>query len=313
MEVPVYLITGFLESGKTSFINHVFSENNFGEDQKSLVIMCEEGMEEIDEEVMKKDHIDIHMVEEESELSNDFFERCKAAYHPTQVIIEFNGVWSLEDFLDLDLPKDWVLVQIITTVDASNFQVYLNNMRSIMTEFMSVTGMILFNRCTPDMDIRFLRRNVRVVNRRCELIFEAEDGSILDPGAEELPYDLNQDIIEITDDDYGIWYMDALNEPEKYNGKTVQIKGMVFKSKNFEPGVFVPGRQAMTCCADDITFLGFICHSKFADKLKNKQWITLTAQIRVENRHEYQGVGPVLYAKRITSAKKPEEELVYFS
>lgn len=84
-------------------------------------------------------------------------------------------------------------------------------------------------------------------------------------------------------------------------------------SKNFEDGYFVPGRMAMTCCADDVTFLGFLCKSKFASRLKNKQWVRVTAEVHLEHRDEYHGIGPVLYARRIEKAIKPEEDMVYFN
>ncbi|MEI3266418.1 MAG: hypothetical protein V8R85_04520 [Frisingicoccus sp.] len=163
---------------------------------------------------------------------------------------------------------------MVTTVDASTFQLYMNNMRSLMADILTCTQMAIFNRCNEETtDISYLIRNVKVLNSRAELIFEAENGDILDPGEDILPYDVNQDIIEIDDDNYGIWYLDALDHGERYEGKQVVIKGMVFRSKNFEDGYFVPGRMAMTCCVDYVTFLGFPRKSKFASRLKNKQWV----------------------------------------
>jgi uncharacterized repeat protein (TIGR03943 family) len=190
----------------------------------------------------------------------------------------------------------------------------MNNMRSLMADILTCTGMAIFNRCNEETtDIAYLIRNVKVLNSKAELIFEAENGDILDPGEDILPYDVNQDVIEIDDDNYGIWYLDALDHGERYEGKDVIIKGMVFRSKNFDDGYFVPGRMAMTCCADDVTFLGFLCKSQFASRLKNKQWVRVTAEVRLEHRDEYHGIGPVLYAKRIEKAVKPEEDMVYFN
>ena len=128
-----------------------------------------------------------------------------------------------------------------------------------------------------------------------------------------MPFDINADVIEISDVDYGIWYIDAMDHPEKYAGKTLQYKGMVYKNPRLPKGYFVPGRMAMTCCADDTAFIGFLCKSSHAEELKNKQWVTITAKAYVEKRAEYSGEdGVVLRATHITSAEKPEEELVYF-
>jgi len=311
--IPVYLITGFLESGKTSFIEQVILEGNFVEDEKTLLILTEEGEVEIEEELLEQYNVDVIYIEDKSEFTEDFLKKCRREHRPEQVIIEYNGMWPVSEFLRMRLPYRWELFQIVSTVDASTFQLYMNNMRSLMSEFLSVTGMAIFNRCDEDTDLSYLIRNVKVLNNKAELIFEDVNGDILDPGDSILPYDVNQPVIEISDDNYGIWYLDALDHGERYEGKDVVLKGMVFRSKNFEDDFFVPGRMAMTCCADDITFLGFLCKSNFASRLKNKQWVKVTAEVRLEYKEEYHGVGPVLYAKKIEKAVKPEEPMVYFN
>ena len=91
------------------------------------------------------------------------------------------------------------------------------------------------------------------------------------------------------------------------------VKARAMKSRKEEAEYFVPGRKAMTCCADDTVFLGFLCRSHNVDKLKNGQWLTVTAKVYVEKRDEYSGEeGPVLYTKALKSAEPPEEEMVYF-
>ena len=210
------------------------------------------------------------------------------------------------------MPKGWFVAQVITTVDATTFDVYLKNMKSIFMEMAKDSDLIIFNRCTDDTPAATYKRNMRAVNPKAQVVFEKEDGSQLE-FEEELPFDINADVIEISDVDYGIWYIDAMDHPEKYAGKTLKYKGMVYKNPRLPKGYFVPGRMAMTCCADDTAFIGFLCKSSHADELKNKQWITVTAKAYVEKRAEYSGEdGVVLRATHITSAEKPEEELVYF-
>jgi uncharacterized repeat protein (TIGR03943 family) len=161
------------------------------------------------------------------------------------------------------------------------------------------------------MDRGAYRRSIKAVNRKAQVYFEGEG---IDPSdtSELLPFDLDAEEIEIEDDDFGIWYLDAMENPKKYAGKTVKFTGLVYKSDKMRDSTFVPGRQAMTCCADDVAFIGFICKSQNADKIKHRQWITVTAQVQVEYRKEYKGKGPVLYAKKIGEGIVPEEELVYF-
>lgn len=320
MEIPVYIVNGFLESGKTSFIQETMSDPDFSNGVKSLLIVCEEGECEYDEVALAKMHVDVVSVESKEELTLEFLNRCAGFYKPQRVMIEYNGMWSVEELLDAGFPDDWVLVQIITTIDASTYSTYLNNMKSIMMEQFKLSDTIIFNRCDEETDKIALRRSVKPVNRKAQIIYESEDGATDDAGEEVLPFDIEADIIDICDDDYGLWYMDAMDNPKKYDGKTVRFLGMVYKSAKLPKGSFVPGRFAMTCCADDVAFMGFLCKSgkenanqDVFEAVKNREYVMVTAKIRCEFYKEYRGKGPVLYALSMEKAEEPADKLVYFN
>lgn len=311
MEIPVYLFTGFLESGKTLFIQETIQDPNFSRGEKTLIILCEEGMQELEADFLKKNNSHVVMVEEEEQLTEEFLKEMSVKYDPDRVFIEYNGMWDTKIILDMQLPKYWEVIQMITLINGETYEAFMSNMRSLLVNHYTESDMVIFNRCLKEMDFAAFRRSVKAVNKKAQVYFEGED---IDPQntAEFLPFDMEADIIEIADEDYGIWYLDAMDNPKKYNGKTVEFTGIVFKSKHLAQGNFVPGRHAMTCCADDISFIGFICKSQNAEKLHHKQWVRLTAEIRVEYRKEYKGKGPVLYAKKLAACEKPDEELVYF-
>ena len=84
------------------------------------------------------------------------------------------------------------------------------------------------------------------------------------------------------------------------------------KPKGASPKVFMPGRMAMTCCADDTTFLGYVCKSDEAPGLKPGEWVTVRARVGFKHVSIYRGVGPVLQAISIEKAQ-PVPELVYFN
>ena len=313
LEVPVYMITGFLESGKTTFIQEVLESPDFADGERTLLLLCEEGEVEYDKKEYSRHNIEILTVENEEDLTVEFLERCQKTYKPYRVFMEFNGMWDLKKFSESRLPRRWEIVQVITLVDAGTFDVYLTNMRSILSNIFSLTEMVIFNRCSLDMDLQKFRRSIKAVNQQALLSFEDEAGNPLELGKEQPPYDLTADIIAIEDVDYGLWYLDMTDTPERYDGKTVRFKGKVMKPRKFPEGCFIPGRNAMTCCADDIRFIGYICKSKFTEKLKQKQWLEITAEVHYEYSPEYQGEGPVLYAKHLKSAEPPQEDLVYFN
>ena len=151
-----------------------------------------------------------------------------------------------------------------------------------------------------------------MVSPQAEVIFEDEHGEVEDIFADSVPYDLEAPVIEVRREDYGIWYVDVMENPDRYKGKTVEFTARVLKPKGFPSKVFMPGRMAMTCCEDDTTFLGYICKSPYAPKLKPGQWVTVRAKINFARVSIYRGVGPVLEAEYIDMAD-PIEELVYFN
>lgn len=313
MEIPVYLFSGFMDSGKSSLIRETLVDGGFSENGKTLLILCEDGEVEFDENELLKANTKLALIEEESGLTTEALEGLGRTYHPDQVFLEYNGTWQMSTFLEMDLPKDWVLVQSLATVDATTFEMFLTNMRAMIMEQVFAADVVIINRCTDDTPKGKFRRAIKAINRKAQIAYEREDGTIDENDMEELPYDLDQDVIEITDMDYGIWYMDALDDPRKYEGKKVKFLALAYRPDKMKKGVLIPGRFAMTCCVDDITFVGFKCKYGKAAEIPHRSWITVTAEMRTEFAMEYKGKGPVLYALEVTPAQKPEDELIYFS
>lgn len=313
MEIPVYLFSGFMDSGKTSLIKETLIEENFGEGAKTLLIACEDGEVEYDEAELAKANTKLVMIEEEEEFTESKLKELDLQYKPDQVFIEYNGTWEMATLLEMNLPKDWIIVQSLATVDATTFDMYLTNMRAMIMEQIFQADVVIINRCDDDTPKGKFRRAIKVINRKAQIAYERADGTVDTGEMEELPYDLNKDIIDITDMDYGIWYMDALDDPRKYEGKKVRFLALVYRLEKLKKGVFVPGRFAMTCCADDIAFVGFKCKYDKASEIPHKSWITITAEMHNEFAMEYKGKGPVLYAVDVQPAEKPEDELIYFN
>ncbi|MBU5472287.1 TIGR03943 family putative permease subunit [Roseburia sp. MSJ-14] len=313
MEIPVYLFSGFMDSGKTSLIKETLIEENFGEGAKTLLIACEDGEVEYDEAELAKANTKLVMIEEEEEFTEEKLKELDNQYKPDQVFIEYNGTWEMATLMEMNLPKGWMIVQALATVDATTFDMYLANMRAMIMEQIFQADVVIINRCDDNTPKGKFRRAIKVINRKAQIAYERADGTVDNGEMEELPYDLNQDIIDITDMDYGIWYMDALDDPRKYEGKKVRFLALVYRPEKLKKGVFVPGRFAMTCCAEDITFVGFKCKYDKASEIPHKSWITITAEMHTEFAIEYKGKGPVLYTLDVQPAEKPEDELVYFN
>jgi uncharacterized repeat protein (TIGR03943 family) len=311
-EIPVYLFTGFMDSGKTSLVEETLFENEFGDGAKGLIIMCEDGEKEYDEAKLATINFKLASIEEEDEFTPEKLKELQDKYLPEQVFIEYNGTWGLGRLLDAQLPEGWVIVQSLATVDSTTFDMYMNNMRVMMQEQVFSSDVVIFNRTDDSTDRGHLRRMIKSINRKAQIVYERTDGTI-DERPEELPFDINQDVIELSDADYAIWYMDAMENYKKYDHKKVRFRALVYNPDKLKKGVFVPGRFAMTCCIEDVTFIGFKCRYDKEDQIPHKAWIDITAEVHVEFAREYKGKGPVLYPVSIEKAEKPEDELVYFS
>jgi uncharacterized membrane protein YcgQ (UPF0703/DUF1980 family) len=311
-EIPVYLFTGFMDSGKTSLVEETLFENEFGDGAKGLMIMCEDGEKEYDEAKLASINFKLATIEDEEDFTPEKLRELQDSYLPEQVFIEYNGTWSLGRLLDAKLPDGWVIVQSLTTIDSTTFDMYINNMRAMMQEQFFSSDVVIFNRTDDSTDRGRLRRMIKAINRKAQIVYERKDGTI-DERPEELPFDIDQDVIELTDADYAIWYMDAMENYKKYDHKKVSFRALVYNPDNLKKGIFVPGRFAMTCCIEDVTFIGFKCKYDKEDQIPHKSWIDITAEVHVEFAREYKGKGPVLYPLSIEKAEKPEDELVYFS
>lgn len=305
---PVFLINGFLEAGKTEFLSFTMEQEYFQTEGKTLLIVCEEGDTEYEEQLLQDTRTSVVYVDSIADISPDRLTELELLYQPERVVMEWNGMWNQDD---LQLPKDWTIYQQITIIDMSTFDLYVKNMKSLLNAMVKGSELIICNRCDGIEDLERYKRMLMSMNTKCEIVFEDENGEIDEISEEDLPYDLSADVVKISPEAYGIWYIDCMDKPERYVGKTVEFTAMVLKSPEFPKNYFVPGRMAMTCCADDMTFLGYVCKAKEARHLETRQWVKVRAEVKLEFWQDYGGEGPVLYAEEVVSAE-PIEEVVQF-
>lgn len=309
--IPVFVVTGFLDSGKTTLVKETLMEQEWIEPGLTLLIRCEEGEEEYEKAYLDKKQIAILDIEEPEQLNADFFKNCEKNYHPAQVVIEYNGMWKLEDLLRIKYPRNWQLQGVYSTVNGATLEMYLQNMRNVLMEQLTESELIVVNRCQDGADRSGFRRALKVQNPMAQLIFENTDGQIIEPSAEDLPYDVKADRIVIGDMDFGVWYVDAFDHPDLYQHKEVEFKAQIFRPKKMKEDMFVPVRKIMTCCANDVRFYGYPCKLNKELELELKSWALIRAKMEFEYIPETGQEQPVLYLIDMKPAEAPEEEVVY--
>ena len=315
-QIPVYLFTGFLESGKTKFAQETLEDSRFNNGDRMLLLVCEEGIEEYDPDSFAAHNIFMEVVESESELNTPHLAALLKKHRCSYVIVEYNGMWML-DTLYTNMPPEWVVAQEFMFIDATTFLNYNNNMRQLMVDKLQSCELVVLNRFPEgDEDLKLqAHKIIRATNRRCDIAFETPDGRISYDEIElPLPYDLNAPVAEVGDEDYAIFLQDAMEKPDKYDGKTVRLRGKaVSKSRSLKSGYFYFGREVMTCCANDIRFMPLLAEWKDVPSIGNMGWYDVTARVDVRNMPGvYEGPGPVLHVQSITPASPPAREVATF-
>ncbi len=312
MKLPVYLFTGFLEGGKTSMIQESLCDQNFNSGEKTLVLMCEEGVEELDPSQFWGKNVKIEYIDDQANLTTEYLEGVVKGKKIDRVIIEYNGMWLLQTLYE-NMPKNWAIYQNIMFADANTFISYNNNMRQLTVDKMQDAEMIVFNRTSSTTDKDEIHKIVRGISRRAAIVYDYPDGHVeYDEIEDPLPFDINAPVIEISDEDYALWYRDLSEGMDTYDGKTVKVKGIVAIDARLPKNAVIIGRHVMTCCVDDIQYSGLVCMFQDAPKLKTRDWITVKGKIKIQMTKLYRQPGPVLYVESTDFAVPPKQEVATF-
>ncbi len=312
MEVPVYLFTGFLDSGKTTFIQSTLEDSRFNTGERTLLLLCEEGECEPNVQKYPGKNVFIETVEQPEQLTANFLTGLQKKHRAQRVMIEYNGMWLLTQLFQ-NMPKNWVIYQEMMFADANTFVSYNANMRNLVVDKLGTPELVVFNRAQKGLDKMALHKIVRGVSRRVDIAYEYGENDVeYDDIEDPLPFDKNAAVIAVKDTDYALWYRDLSEELNSYDGKSVTFKGQVVIDRSIPSGCFIIGRPLMTCCADDIRFAGLVCEWPQAKSLKSRDWVTVTATIAIRDHACYGRTGPVLTAKEVSACESPENEVATF-
>ena len=311
-EIPVYLFTGFLDAGKTTFIQETLEDPQFNGGERTLVLLCEEGEAELSPIKFAASNVKIVTLDDEEDLTEEYLKGLEEKYRFERIIVEYNGMWLLDNFYAA-MPENWRVYQEMSFADSRTYLTYNNNMRNLTVDKLKSPEAIVFKHFDFSMDKMDFHKIVRVINRRCQIIYEYDKDHIeFDNIEDPLPYDLEAPVIEISDQDYAIWYTDMNEEEEKYYDKVMTIKGRSLLGGGLDDDEFVIGRHIMTCCIEDIQFGGLVAKYDKAQELSHGGWVLMTAKVKKEFNHMYQSEGPVFYVTDIEKVTAPEEEVATF-
>ena len=307
VEIPVYAFTGFLDSGKTKFIQETLEDSRFNDGERTLILLFEEGEEEYDFSTYPAKNVWLEVLDQNT-VTTKQLQALQKKYKAERIVVELNGMLQVGD-LYMRFPEGWVVAQEVMFADSTTFVAYNANMRNLVMDKLVGAQMVVFNRLEKGADTMPFHKVARAANRKIDILYDYTDGTTeFDEIVDPLPFDINAPVICINDEDYALWYRDVSEEPQKYDGKTVCFKAQVAMLRRQKEGMFAPGRFVMTCCVDDIEFCGIPCRFAGAKNLESRAWVMVTAKITAEKHPLYKGgMGPVLTAIRVETNAEPAD------
>jgi G3E family GTPase len=307
MAFPVFIINGFLDSGKTTFIIDTLKNDGFHKQGNTLLLVCEEGEVEYNKKELIKYNVHIETFEDVDSFNVDKLYELTEVYHPDRIVIESNTMWDLNQ---VKFPSTFQVAQIVSFIDFTTFGVYYNNMRQMFVDNLRFSDLVVINRCENPEDLAQYQTSLKLINGNAQWIAMNSKGEVQEAFETPLPYDIEQDIIEIKDEDYARWYIDTFDHKERYEGKTVQFNALVLRSRKLPKETGVVGRYALTCCDKDMQFYGHLCVIKNELKIKSKTWVKVVALIKYEYSEEYEEDEVVLYPLSIEKIKEIDEPIL---
>ena len=307
VQIPVYAFTGFLDSGKTKFIQETLEDERFNAGEKTLLLVFEEGEEEYDFSTYPSKNVYMEVLDQQTVTTKEL-QVLQKKYRAERVVVELNGMQQVGD-LYMRFPESWVVAQEVMFADSTTIMAFNANMRNLVMDKLVGAQMVVFNRLEKGADVMPFHKLARAANRRIDILYDYTDGSTeYDEIEDPLPFDINAPVIQVMDEDYALFYRDVTEEPEKYDGKTVCFKGQVAMLRRDKNGMFAPGRFVMTCGVAVIQFCGIPCRYEKSSSLEPRSWVMVTAKITAEKHPLYKGdMGPVLTALKVETGAEPAQ------
>ena len=306
---PVYFFSGMLDSGTTRAIKTTLYDERFNEPGEfNMIISMEQGDEEYDKKFLKYTNSAVEYIDYK-DLTREKMQQLEDEYDPSRIIIEFNGMQNDEEFFRNGFIPEWEMAQTLTTIDGSSFRLMVANLRQFMFYHIKYAEVVIINRFSSE-DLVYLRNNIKGMNQRVEIIFEDENGNVTNKINQSL-FDTSKPL-DISDIDYGLWYMDAVDNPDKYEGCQIELNSYyIEKVKEYENvGIF--GRRAMVCCAEDVQPIAFTVIDIDPDKLEKNKYYHIKGTVKcLDDERGYKTC--VVYASEIAPQEEPADPMVYFN
>lgn len=304
---PVYVFSGFLDAGKTTAIKESLLDPRFTQDETTLIIAFEQGDEIYNRAFLFETYSSVIYMNDITELTPEKIRELNDQYEPDRIILELNGMQD-DNLLFAQGAENWEIADYLTFFDGSKLKYQMLNMRQFVYNHVINSLVCYINRC-DGQDLAWFRNNLKGINRNLMVVFLSKDMQIVN--IESQMFDVSKPL-EIADDDYGLWYIDAIDNVDKYDGCTITLKLKLMEKVREYEKVCIMGRWAMVCCSNDMQQIGITCTGVDGEKINKDAFYLLKG--RLQKIYDEEGNPTLLlHAEEVSEAEAPEDEYVNFN
>ena len=250
--IDTRLVYGFLDAGKTTYIRENVLSDVFWKYGSTLIICFEHGEEDFDPEALAKVKTSV-VYYEEGDIGG-FCLDCIEKYKPDRIYIEMN---AMKGELRDALPECMKMTFAITLIDWTTMPVYFANFTQMIKQMVADSQQVVFRGCPSAEELKPYSQTFRLMNPKASYLRRDPMGYHEKAFEMFLPYSLEDAEIVISESRFIPLWLDALDHPEHYDGKSLNFTGPIQLKRSEQDGVWSCGRVVMTCCMQDLQFMSF--------------------------------------------------------
>ncbi len=251
--IDTRLVYGFLDAGKTTYIQDCIENDYFCKYGTTLILCFEQGEADYDEEMLSGRRTTVAYYEGKTDIRRfclDSIEACQ----PDRIYVEMN---TMTPELRAQFPACMQVGYAVTWIDWQTLPLYFANFKQLINQMVSDSGQVVFRGCPSKALLEPYSQAFRVMNQRAVYLRQDPMGYHEKAFDLFLPFSLEDPEIAIDEGGYVPFWLDALDHPEHYEGKTLRFLGPLELRRSGEDGSWSAGRVIMVCCMADLQFMSF--------------------------------------------------------
>ncbi len=269
--IETRLVYGFLDAGKTSYIRDCI-QNDYSYKYGTTLILCfEQGEEEYDEETLTARRTSVAYYEGNEDVST-FCRRCIETVQPDRIYVEMNAM--MPDQREL-FPNSMKVASAVTLIDWKTLPLYFRNFKQMIQQMVAASQQITFRDCPSKELLEPYAQPFRLMNQTASYLRQDPMGYHERAFDLFLPYSLETNEITITEGNYLLFWLDAFDHPEHYEGKTLHFSDPLELRRSCATDPWFAGRVVMVCCMADLQFMAFALEDN--GRIPHEGWVVFDA------------------------------------